>query len=67
MHKVRTDNRIQLTNLKHPTSAFQHMFDRVCEPYSMEQRKTLGPYPWSHGQVARMHRSIKEATVREYF
>ena len=42
------------------------MFDRVCCEHDIEHRFTKPNDPWINGQVERMNRSLKEATVRRY-
>jgi transposase InsO family protein len=42
------------------------MFNRVCHEHSIEHRFTQPNHPWTNGQVERMNRSLKEATVRRY-
>jgi transposase InsO family protein len=42
------------------------MFDRVCREHDIEHRFTKPNHPWTNGQVERMNRSLKEATVRRY-
>jgi len=42
------------------------MFDRVCREHDIEHRFTMPNHPWTNGQVERMNRSLKEATVRRY-
>ena len=67
IHKILTDNGIQFTNHKHHTTAFKHIFDRVCEQHAIEHRKTQVKHPWTNGQVERMNRTLKEATVKSFF
>jgi len=67
IHTVLTDNGIQFTNLKHQKYAFRHTFDRVCDTNHIEHRLTKVKSPWTNGQVERMNRTIKEATVRRYY
>ena len=43
-----------------------HPFDRACRSYGIEHRLTKPNHPWTNGQVERMNRTIKEATVRRY-
>ena len=66
IHTVLTDNGIQFTNRKQDTSAFEHIFSRVCREHGIEQRLTKVNHPWTNGQVERMNRTIKEATVKRY-
>jgi len=66
IHTVLTDNGVQFTNRPSDRFALQHIFDRVCGENSIEHRKTKVNHPWTNGQVERMNRTIKEATVRRY-
>jgi transposase InsO family protein len=66
IHTVLTDNGIQLTNMAHHKYAFHHIFDRVCDEHGIEHRLTKIKHPWTNGQVERMNRTIKEATVKRY-
>ena len=66
IHTILTDNGIQLTNRKQDTSAFEHIFDRVCRENDVDHRLTKVNHPWTNGQVERMNRTIKEATVKRY-
>jgi transposase InsO family protein len=65
--KILTDNGVQFTNRKEGELAFEHMFDRICEEEGIVHRKTQVAYPWTNGQVERMNRTIKEATVQSYY
>jgi transposase InsO family protein len=66
VHTVLTDNGIQFTNRKQDRHAFEHIFDRVCAEHSIEHRLTKIKHPWTNGQVERMNRTIKEATVKRF-
>lgn len=66
IHTVLTDNGIQFTNRVTDRYAFMHLFDRVCRRYGIEHRRTKPSHPWTNGQVERMNRTLKEATVRRY-
>lgn len=44
----------------------EHAFSRVCREYDIDQRLTKVNHPWTNGQVERMNRTIKEATVKRY-
>ena len=43
-----------------------HMFDMRCRENGIEHRFTKIKHPWTNGQVERMNRTIKEATVKRY-
>jgi transposase-like protein len=66
IHTVLTDNGIQFTRRKTDTYACEHIFDRVCRESGIEHRLTRAKHPWTNGQVERMNRTIKEATVKRY-
>ena len=71
IHIVLTDNGIQFTfpprYADGPTARYvTHMFDRRCQENSIEHRLTKVKHPWTNGQVERMNRTIKEATVQRY-
>ena len=66
IHTILTDNGIQFTNRKQDTSAFEHVFDRVCREHEIDHRLTKLNHPWTNGQVERMNWTIKEATVKRY-
>ena len=40
--------------------------DMICEANGIEHRLTKPNHPWTHGQVERMNRTIKEATVKRF-
>ena len=66
IHKVLTDNGIQFTNHDHHKNAFTHIFLRICNENQIEHRKTKVKHPWTNGQVERMNRTLKEATVNSF-
>jgi transposase InsO family protein len=43
-----------------------HAFDHACERHGIEHRLTKPYHPWTNGQVERMNRTLKDATVRRY-
>jgi transposase InsO family protein len=71
IHTLLTDNGIQFCDLpKHrsgPTAKWRtHMFDLLCQQHGIEHRLTKPNHPWTNGQVERMNRTLKEATVNRY-
>jgi hypothetical protein len=42
------------------------MFDKTCREEEIEHRPTKPNFPWRNGQVDRMNRTIKGATVKRY-
>lgn len=67
IHTILTDNGIQFTNRQKDKWAFMHLFDRICHQNGIEHRLTKVNHPWTNGQVERMNRTIKEATVKRYY
>jgi len=77
-HCRAVDNGVQLTNTKQDKYAGHHIFDRVCDEHGIEHRLTKINHPsrackhalpgsaWTNGQVERMNRTLKEATVKRY-
>ena len=41
-------------------------FEMICEASGIEHRLTKPNHTWPNGQVERMNRTIKEATVKRY-
>jgi transposase-like protein len=66
LHIVLTDNGIQFTNQEGHHFALVHIFDRVCKEHGIEHRLTKLKHPWTNGQVERMNRTLKEATVKRF-
>lgn len=66
IHTILTDNGIQFTDRKTDRLTLEHIFDRVCRENSIEHRLTKVNHPWTNGQVERMNRTLKEATVKRY-
>ena len=42
-------------------------FDMICEANDIEHRLTKPNHPWTNGQVERMNRTIKDATVKRFY
>ena len=71
IHTILTDNGIQFRFAPRyadgPTARYMpHMFDMRCRENGIEHRLTKINHPWTNGQVERMNRTIKEATVKRY-
>jgi hypothetical protein len=43
-----------------------HAFELACARADIDHRLTKPKHPWTNGQVERMNRTLKEATVRRY-
>ena len=43
-----------------------HSFEAACADLDVEHRLTKPRHPWTNGQVERMNRTIKDATVKRY-
>ena len=43
-----------------------HAFELACAQLDIEHRLTKPRHPWTNGQVERMNRTIKDATVRRF-
>ncbi len=81
IHTVLTDNGVQFTDpkgegwtvadIKAMLKAGQPFrcvgFDLVCARHDIDHRLTKPNHPWTNGQVERMNRTIKEATVRRFY
>lgn len=71
LHTILTDNGIQFADLPRnrngPTARYRvHRFDQICREHGIEHRLTKPNHPWTNGQVERMNRTIKDATVKRY-
>lgn len=66
LHTVLTDNGVQFANRSRDTSAFEHIFNRVCREHDIKHRLTKVKHPWTNGQVERMNQTIKDATVKRF-
>jgi transposase InsO family protein len=67
IYTILTDNGIQFTNRQRDQYGFQHIFARVCQEHGIQHRLTETNHPWTNGQVERMNRTLKEATVKKFY
>jgi transposase-like protein len=80
IHTVLTDNGTHFTTPGNVCSAAQeikealargeifraHAFELACARNDIDHRLTKPKHPWTNGQVERMNRTLKEATIRRY-
>jgi transposase InsO family protein len=80
VHIVLTDNGTHFTTPGNVCSAakdirvaldageivWAHAFELACAKADIDHRLTKPCHPWTNGQVERMNRTIKDATVRRY-
>lgn len=67
IHTILTDNGIQFAKRQGVEAYWSIPFDRICQAHGIEHRLTKVCHPWTNGQVERMNRTIKEATVKRYY
>ena len=66
---ILTDNGIQVAEQPRNRNTIisrPMRFDLICEANGIEHRLTKPNHPWTNGQVERMNRTIKDATVKRY-
>src|SRR5690349_7460500 len=71
LHTVLTDNGIQFADLPKNRDGWTaryrvHRFDQICRASGIEHRLSKPNRPSTNGQVERMNRTLKEATVNRY-
>ena len=81
VHTVLTDNGTHFTTPGNTSSAapdikaaleagelvWAHAFEYACAQNDIDHRLTKPKHPWTNGQVERMNRTLKDATVKRYF
>ena len=66
---ILTDNGIQFAEQpsnRNTVISRLSRFDMICNANEIEHRLTKPNHPWTNGQVERVNRTIKEATVKRY-
>ncbi len=69
IHTILTDNGIQFAEQPRNRNTIisrPMRFDMICAANQIEHRLTKPNHPWTNGQVERMNRTIKDATVKRY-
>lgn len=69
VHIILTDNGSQFAEQpRNRNTAYSRpmRFDMICEANGIEHRLTKPNHPWTNGQVERMNRIIKDATVKRF-
>ena len=69
IHTILTDNGIQFAEQPRNRNTIYSRpmhFDMICEANEIEHRLTKPNHPWTNGQVERMNRTIKDATVKRF-
>jgi transposase InsO family protein len=56
----------RVTPTGRPHDFLTHVFGMRCQENGIEHRVTKLNHPWKNGQVKRMNRTIKDATVKRY-
>ena len=81
VHTVLTDNGTHFTTPGNTGSAapdiraamdagelfWAHAFEYACAENNIDHRLTKPKHPWTNGQVERMNRTIKDATVKRFY
>ena len=81
IHTVLTDNGTHFTTPGNTGSAapdiraamdagesfWAHAFEYACAQNNIDHRLTKPKHPWTNGQVERMNRTIKDATVKRFY
>jgi transposase InsO family protein len=80
VHTVLTDHGLHFTTPSNTASAaplikealargepvWAHAFEYACAVNDIDHRLTKPKHPWTNGQVERMNRTLKDATVKRY-
>ena len=66
IHTVLADNGVQFTPRRQDIRDSGHIFAQVCAEQGTDHRLAKVNHPWTNGQVERMNRTIKDATVKRF-
>ncbi|WP_430309561.1 integrase core domain-containing protein [Pseudomonas sp. PONIH3] len=70
MHTVLAGNSVAFTSspgiARHDQAVWWAHFDCVCHEHAIKHRLTKVYHPWINGQVERMNRTIKDATIKAH-
>jgi transposase InsO family protein len=69
VHTILTDNGIHFAEQPRNRNTIYSRpmrFDMICQANGIEHRLTKPNHPWTNGQVERMNRTIKDATVKRF-
>jgi hypothetical protein len=63
---LETEDSVTDYAIEYPAHGQVRVFDRVCTEHDIDHRLTKIKHPWTNGQVERMNRTTKDATVKRY-
>ena len=69
IHTILTDNGIQFAEQprnRNTADSWPMRFDMICNANGIEHRLTKPNHPWANGQIERMNRTMKDATLKRY-
>ena len=68
INTILTDNGAQFVDWRRAKNAsVTHAFSLTCINNKIEHRITKPYHPWTNGQVERMNKTLKEATVKKFY
>lgn len=67
IHTILSDNDVQFASRPDQDRYIIPLFERICRAHGIDHRFTKPNHPWTNGQVERVNRTLKEATVHRYF
>lgn len=69
VHTISTDNGMQFAEQPRNRNTIYcrpMRLNMICEAKEIEHRLSMPNHPWTNGQVERMNRTIKDATVKRF-